>query len=78
MDTDSQEVIKEGWMRKKTGRVNLWGERYFLLKGGVLYYYLKATDTVSCTDTVAATYHYNVVNSNYKRTFHTYMFISIY
>jgi len=37
---------KEGWMRKKGGRVNMWGERYFSLRGPTLYYYLKATDSV--------------------------------
>jgi len=33
-------------MRKKGGRVNMWGERYFSLRGPTLYYYLKATDSV--------------------------------
>ena len=46
---EEKDIIKEGWMRKKTGRVNLWGERYFVLRGSTIYYYLKATDTVSYT-----------------------------
>lgn len=41
------EAQKEGWMRKKGGRVNMWGERYFSLRGQTLYYYLKATDSVN-------------------------------
>ena len=41
------EVSKEGWMRKKGSRVNMWGERYFSLKGSHLYYYLKSVDVVS-------------------------------
>lgn len=32
-------------MKKKGGRVNLWGDRYFVLKGSSLQYYLKANDT---------------------------------
>lgn len=26
-------IIKEGWMRKKGARVNIWADRYFILKG---------------------------------------------
>jgi hypothetical protein len=36
-------VVKEGLMRKKTSMVNVWSERYFILRGPVLFYYLKAT-----------------------------------
>jgi hypothetical protein len=36
-------VVKEGLMRKKTSKVNVWSERYFILRGPVLFYYLKAT-----------------------------------
>ena len=43
------EVSKEGWMRKKGSRVNMWGERYFVLKGSYLYYFLKSIDAVSAT-----------------------------
>ena len=38
-------VVKEGWLRKKGNRVNIWGDRYFALRGQTLYYYLKPTDT---------------------------------
>lgn len=31
-------------MRKKSSRVNVWGDRYFVLRGSTLYYYLKSTD----------------------------------
>ena len=37
----ADEVAKEGWMHKKGSKVNMWGERYFILKGRYLYYYLK-------------------------------------
>jgi len=40
-------VIKDGWMRKKSSRVNVWGDRYFVLRGSTLFYYLKSTDSVS-------------------------------
>lgn len=39
-------IIKDGCVRKKSSRVNVWGERYFALRGSTLYYYLKVTDTV--------------------------------
>jgi hypothetical protein len=29
-------IGKEGWMRKKGARVNIWAERYFILKGCLL------------------------------------------
>jgi hypothetical protein len=41
------EVIYSGVLRKKGGRVNVWSERFFVLKGGTLYYYVKSTDAVS-------------------------------
>lgn len=40
-------IIKDGWMRKKSSRVNVWGDRYFVLRGATLFYYLKSTDSVS-------------------------------
>ena len=46
MEND-HEVVREGWMRKKGTRVNIWGDRYFKLRGPTLYYYLKANDTVN-------------------------------
>ena len=42
----SGEVIYSGMLRKKGGRVNVWGERYFVLRGYTLYYYVKSTDSV--------------------------------
>lgn len=41
------EVIYSGMLRKKGGRVNVWGERFFVLKGYTLNYYVKPTDAVS-------------------------------
>mmetsp|Transcript_5295 Transcript_5295/g.8634 ORF Transcript_5295/g.8634 Transcript_5295/m.8634 type:complete len:795 (-) Transcript_5295:691-3075(-) len=38
------EVIYAGMLRKKGGRVNVWGERYFVLKDYTLHYYVKPTD----------------------------------
>ncbi|MDA7675243.1 START domain-containing protein, partial [Akkermansiaceae bacterium] len=38
-------IGKEGWMRKHGSRVNIWGDRYFVLRGQTLHYYLKPTDT---------------------------------
>jgi hypothetical protein len=38
-------ITKEGWMRKKGSRLNIWGDRYFVLRGQTLYYYVKPTDT---------------------------------
>lgn len=37
-------VIKSGWMRKKSSKLNVWGERYFVLKESTLAYYLKPKD----------------------------------
>ena len=39
-------IAREGWMRKKGSRVNVWGERYFVLRGPSLLYFLKSTDQV--------------------------------
>lgn len=39
-------VIRDGLMRKKGSRVNMWGERYFVLRPSGLYYYLKPSDKV--------------------------------
>eukprot|EP01041_Mallomonas_annulata_P010075 gene10075-20994_t len=38
------EVSCQGWMRKKGSRVNVWGDRYFVLRGPSLYYFLKEND----------------------------------
>jgi hypothetical protein len=40
-------VTKEGWLRKRGARVNMWNERYFVLRGPSLFYFLKSTDIVS-------------------------------
>jgi len=43
---DDNEILHEGLMRKRGNRVkSMWGERYFILRGHVLYYYMKKTDT---------------------------------
>jgi hypothetical protein len=46
MDNGS-DVIYSGSLRKKGGRVNVWSERFFVLKGSTLFYYVKSTDAVS-------------------------------
>ncbi len=47
MDLTSEEVVlREGWLRKKGSRVNVWGERFFVLKGNTLFYYVKSIDSV--------------------------------
>jgi hypothetical protein len=48
MDNGS-DVIYSGSLRKKGGRVNVWSERFFVLKGSTLFYYVKSTDAVSST-----------------------------
>lgn len=47
MDSSSEDIIYSGLLKKKGGRVNVWGERYFVLKGYTLFYYVKSTDSVS-------------------------------
>ena len=44
MVNNNPSVIKAGWMRKKSNKLNVWGERYFLLKDSTLSYYLKQRD----------------------------------
>lgn len=39
-------VLKQGWLRKKAARVNMWADRYFTLGGGVLSYSLREGDEV--------------------------------
>jgi len=39
---------RQGWLRtsmSKMSKVNRWADRYFVLQGPVIYYYLKNTDT---------------------------------
>ena len=43
--TVDQQIIKAGMLRKKGSRVTTWGERYFVLKGHNLLYYIKSSDT---------------------------------
>ena len=40
-------IIRAGWMKKKGNKGNLWGDRYFTLRGPTLSYFLKQTDVVS-------------------------------
>lgn len=47
---ENQEPSRQGWMRTTMGKmikINKWADRYFVLHGPVLYYYMKNTDTVS-------------------------------
>ena len=47
MNVTSEEIVhREGWLRKKGSRVNVWGERFFVLKGNTLFYYVKSIDSV--------------------------------
>ena len=42
------DALLEGWLKKRGTRIqSLWSERYFVLKGDQLFYYLKPTDAVS-------------------------------
>lgn len=43
---NQNEIIYSGILRKKGGRLNVWGDRYFVLKNNTLFYYLKSTDVV--------------------------------
>lgn len=46
--TRDGEILLEGWLKKRGTRIqSLWSERYFVLKGDQLVYYLKHGDTVS-------------------------------
>jgi hypothetical protein len=42
-----QIIVKEGWLRKKGSRANLWSERYFVLRGPSLFYFIKSDNVVS-------------------------------
>ena len=46
MDEFENKLIISGWLKKKGTRGNIWGDRYFVLKGHSLLYYLKVSDTV--------------------------------
>jgi len=39
-------IIRAGWMKKKGNKGNLWGDRYFTLRGPTLSYFLKQADVV--------------------------------
>jgi hypothetical protein len=39
-------IVKEGWLRKKGSRANLWSERYFVLRGPSLFYFIKSDNVV--------------------------------
>jgi hypothetical protein len=55
MESEISEPSRQGWMRttmSKMSKINKWADRYFVLHGATLYYYLKSTDTVrSCVTT---------------------------
>jgi hypothetical protein len=44
--------IKSGKLRKKSSKINQWGDRYFSLHNAALSYYQKKTDTVSRTNAI--------------------------
>jgi hypothetical protein len=49
MESEISEPSRQGWMRttmSKMSKINKWADRYFVLHGATLYYYLKSTDTV--------------------------------
>jgi PH domain len=49
MESEISEPSRQGWMRttmSKMSKINKWADRYFVLHGATLYYYLKNTDTV--------------------------------
>ena len=44
----SQQTVRQGWVRttsQRMSKANKWADRYFVLQGPVLYFYLKNTDT---------------------------------
>lgn len=43
---ESDDVILSGVLRKKKNRINNWVERYFVLRGPNLEYYIKPSDPV--------------------------------
>lgn len=46
--TRDGDIVLEGWLKKRGTRIqSLWSERYFILKGDQLVYYLKQGDAVS-------------------------------
>jgi len=45
MDSTAETTIYSGILRKKGARANVWSERFFILKGYTLYYYVKSNDT---------------------------------
>lgn len=38
--------IRNGNMKKKSSKINQWGDRYFVLRNGLLSYYQKKSDLV--------------------------------
>ena len=49
MEAEITEPSRQGWMRttmSKMSKINKWADRYFVLHGATLYFYLKNTDTV--------------------------------
>ena len=59
-------IVKEGWLRKKGSRVNLWTERYFVLRGPSLFYFTKSVDVVRSSSFNTMIDFLSVTNRNQK------------
>ena len=56
MESNDPDVILAGVLRKKKSRINTWVERYFVLRGQNLEYFVKSGDAVSRFDIVMVFY----------------------
>lgn len=44
MAEEDHKIVMAGFMKKKGSKANTWGDRYFVLKGFTLLYFLKQND----------------------------------
>jgi len=46
MTDDSQNINQRGWLKKRGNRVKKWSDRYFILHGEFISYFIKEGDVV--------------------------------